>query len=450
MSRKRNSRTGVKTVLIALMVIMIAATAFLIKLCIDLPGKPVDAAADKPAIPFLSEQPEAESSVPITETTLPPVRAVATATIGSQGDLLMHRPVIQACATAEGYDFSPIFQYLYPYSTGYDYFVANLETTLGGPEFPYQGNPSFNCPDQILDAVKDAGVDMLLTANNHSNDTLTTGIDRTLAQVRGMGIETLGTRLSAIEPPYSVVDVNGIKVGMVCFTYATSVTAKGEPNLNFNTPVENPEQINSFTYSTINKLYGSAQDILEQMRSDGAEATIFYIHWGTEYEITEDATQQTIAQKLCDLGYDVIVGGHPHVVQPVSLLTSTTDSEHKTVCIYSIGNAVSNQRREEMRLKTGHTEDGVIFSVTFEKLSDGSVRLADASLLPTWVNKTAVSGQWEYHILPLDDSTRGSWKESYGLTDDQFDEAEKSYDRTMAIVAAGMDAVRAHLDQQAE
>ncbi len=448
MSGKKSSHTGLKTVLIVLMVLMIAATAFLIKLCIDLPGKRPDQSQDSSSVQLplfpQKENPAEESSQP-EESTLPPIVPVSTATIGSQGDLLMHRPIITACATGEGYDFSSIFRYVSQDTAGFDYFVANLETTLGGPDFPYQGNPAFNCPDAIADAVKDAGYDMLLTANNHSNDTLTAGIDRTLAQVRGVGLETLGTRLSEMEPGYAVVDINGIQVGMVCYTYAVSATAEGQPNLNFNTPVENPGQINFFTYSNINKLYSSAQQALQDMKDQGAEASILYIHWGTEYELTENHTQQVIAQKMCDLGYDVIIGGHPHVVQPVSLLTSATDPAHKTLCIYSLGNAVSNQRREEMRLKTGHTEDGAIFSVTFEKRSDGEVRLSDAQVLPTWVNLTTVDGKREYQILPLHSDTRESWKDSFALSDAQYAEAQNSYERTMAIVGPGMEDFRAHL-----
>ena len=110
------------------------------------------------------------------ETTLPKPQVVSTATISAQGDILMHKPVIQTGAQKDGsYDFSSIFRYLKDYLATYDYAVANLETTLGGKKYPYQGNPEFNCPDEIAAAAKDAGFDMLLTANNHSSDTYTEG-----------------------------------------------------------------------------------------------------------------------------------------------------------------------------------------------------------------------------------------------------------------------------------
>ena len=175
---------------------------------------------------------------------------------------------------------------------------------------------------------------------------------------------------------------------------------------------------------------------------------MIFLHWGQEYQITENASQQKMAQRLCDMGFDVIVGGHPHVVQPMALLESTVDPNHKTICIYSLGNAVSNQRIAEMSLKTGHTEDGVLFAVTFEKYSDGTVYLAGAEVLPTWVNLSSVNGKLEYNILPLEDAKRDEWKEAFNLTDSLYQNCVDSYDRTMNIVGSGMERVQSWLAQQ--
>ena len=156
---------------------------------------------------------DAPTTPPTTEET-PPLEPVASATVGVQGDLLMHKPVITACTTENGgYDFESIFRYVAEYAASYDYSVANLETTLGGDNYPYQGYPDFNCPDEIVGAAKDAGIDMLLTANNHCSDTTTEGVLRTVKRVREMGLTPLGTQLSDEEPKYAVVDVGGIKVG---------------------------------------------------------------------------------------------------------------------------------------------------------------------------------------------------------------------------------------------
>lgn len=393
-------------------------------------------------------------STEVTETTEPTVGVTASASIAVQGDLLMHATFFQqkynpACRVGTGeYDFSSIFRYLSPYTEAADYAVANLETTLGGDEFPYQGNPAFNCPDSILDAVKGAGYDLLLTANNHSYDTLMTGIDRTLEKTREAGLDTLGTRLNGEEDRFVVKEINGIRIGMVCYTYTMTMSG-GKPKLNDNAPVAEPEQINYFTYQNLPGFYSEVEAIMEAMKQQGAEASMLYIHWGTEYEIVENETQRKIAQKMCDLGFDVIVGGHPHVVQPMVLLESTVDPDHRTVCIYSLGNAVSNQRRHLMRLKTGHTEDGALLSVTFEKRYDGTVKVADCDVLPTWVHLYENSeGKNEYNILPLDVQKREQWAEIFGVSEEVCQELHNSYDRTMAIVGEGLEACRTYLSQK--
>ncbi len=224
---------------------------------------------------------DAPTTPPTTEET-PPLEPVVSATVGVQGDLLMHKPVITACTTEDGgYDFASIFRYVAEYTASYDYSVANLETTLGGDNYPYQGYPDFNCPDEIVEAAKDAGIDMLLTANNHCSDTTTEGVLRTVKRVREMGLTPLGTQLSDEEPKYAVVDVGGIKVGMAAYTYATS-EVNGRPSLNYEPEVAQVGLVNYFVETNLDAFYSEVQSLLSQMQEDGAEATMLYIHWGTE------------------------------------------------------------------------------------------------------------------------------------------------------------------------
>ena len=459
MSRKPKNHTGLKVVLILLILGMIAATGLIIKMCLDLTNAEyTPSTGETVVLPRNTEETtEAPTEAP-TETTVPEAEhVVSTATIASQGDLLMHKPIFDdlteynsAVQSADGsYDFTCVFEHLMAYTQSYDYAVANLETTFGGDEYPYQGNPSFNCPDALMDTLVETGYDMLLTANNHCGDTLMPGINRTLEVVRGKGVATLGTRLSEEEPRYSVVEVNGIKIGMVCYTYTLSMV-EGKPNLNDNTPVKNPEQLNYFSYTNLNAFYSEVEEIYAAMEAEGAEATMLFIHWGTEYKLVENDYQNQIAQKICDMGFDVIVGGHPHVVQPIELLESTTDPEHKTVCIYSLGNVVSNQRLGNISyINTAHTEDGILFSVTFEKYSDGTVYLAGADVLPTWVNMHKNSnGKTVYAILPLDYDRVEDWDEMFDISGDTLTAAQDSYDRTMEIVGEGLSECQTYLDQQ--
>ena len=450
--RPKNNHVVLKVILILIMLLLIAGTVYTVKLCLDLPSletptRPTESIR-LPSGNRESEPTEPTETTAPPETTLPePEHVVATASIASQGDLLMHGGVIRSGAQGDGtYDFESVFRYVKEYVSGYDLALANLETTFGGDANPYQGWPLFNVPDAFGDSIVEAGYDLLLTSNNHCYDTLMAGFKRTIEVSRDKGLMVLGSRLTEEEPNYAVVDLNGIRVGMVSYTYTTSMSG-GKPSLNGNSPVENPALVNYFSYTNLDKFYSELTDILEKMKSEGAEATMLFIHWGTEYEIVENNYQDTIAQKVCDLGVDVIVGGHPHVVQPVQLLSSAVDPEHKTVCIYSLGNAVSNQRIAEMRLKTGHTEDGVLFAVTFEKYSDGTVYLAGAEVLPTWVNLSSVNGKLEYNILPLEDAKRDTWKERFNLTDSLFQNCVDSYQRTMDIVGPGMEQVQTWLSQ---
>lgn len=410
-----------------------------------------------------NSKPDTDGTLPggvSTEPTETAPSVVASATVASQGDLLMHRYIfadsgktLGACYTGDGtYNFDSIFQYVSGYISSADYSVINLETTFGGDQYPYQGNPNFNCPDALADSVAAAGYDMLLTANNHCCDTTVSGVKRTVEQVRARNLAALGTQLSDEEKKYLVVDINGIRIGMLCYTYAAGLDSDGVPNLNFNASTRVTENgiVNYFTDGDLDKLYREVETHLENMRSEGAEATMLYIHWGDEYQLTPNATQKAIAQKMCDLGIDVIVGGHPHVMEPVELLSGSTDPSHKTVCIYSLGNAVSNQRVEEMQnQKTGHTEDGAIFSVTFEKNSLGEVYLAGVELIPTWVNKFLNGdNKAEYNIIPLDKEKEDQWKTLYNLTDAAFASAQSSYSRTMEIVTPGLNQCRDYFSRQ--
>ena len=151
------------------------------------------------------------------------------------------------------------------------------------------------------------------------------------------------------------------------------------------------------------------------------------------------------------MGIDAIVGSHPHVLEPVDLLQSTTDPGHATVVLYSLGNAVSNKRKEEMTtLTTGETEDGALFSVTFAKYPDGTVCLDAVELIPTWVNMHANNGKTEYNIIPLDVSIATQWQERFSLTDVQILNAKASLNRTNQIVSQGLEKVQSYLSGQKE
>ena len=453
MNRCKSHCAFIERALSVLMILVIAAFPFLATSC-AVPQEPSSSQkevvvpetdATDPSIPADDGSAEDDSGDDLgDEPVAPPEPEPVTASIVVTGDILMHLPVIKSGFDGTSYTFDPIFSYVEEYISGADYAVANLETTLAGTEsgYHYSGYPRFNCPDAIVDAAKNIGFDMLLTANNHCNDTGTVGLKRTLEIVADRELASLGTVLSAEEDRYRIVSINGIHVGMICYTYGQL----GEPSSVNGLPIHSSmaANINIFDYSQTDRLYSEMEAYIAELRSLGADAVVLYIHWGDEYHIAHNARQAEIAQAMCDLGVDVIIGGHPHVLQPVDLLTSATDPAHKTVCVYSTGNFISNQRIVEMDLKTGHTEDGMLFSFTLEKTADGTVRLVGAELIPTWVHLKYEGNTRVYRVLPLNEDP-ALWQTNFSLTDGEVSALQNSYDRTMAIVGDGMNAIYDHL-----
>ena len=386
---------------------------------------------------------ETTTEVTTTETTLPYI--TSTATIRSAGDVLIHIPIYQAAKTAEGYNFDNIFTYTDSLIEDSDYFVANLETVLAGTGVAYSGFPRFNSPDAIADALKNSGVDCLLTANNHTFDKNYNGVIRTQQVLKEKGISYTGTRTDEEGKKYFIANVNDIKFGILCYTYETP-SAEGTKALNgLSVDSKTAPLINTFDPEYPDLFYSELKEQMKLMKKKGAEVTVVYLHWGEEYQLSPNTKQKEIAQKLCNMGVDVIIGGHPHVVQPVDLLTSE-NGKHKTVCVYSLGNVLSNQRRAYMGLKTGHTEDGLVFEMSFSKYNDGRVVFESVKSIPTWVHVYSSGGKKVYNIVPLSKNMDGK-AEKLGLnkSGDGLSQAKASYERTMALVKEGTDKCNNYL-----
>lgn len=447
---RRRRNCGGPLALLLVLIVLGGILLFVVKSCTKPEQTPVGTENVQPSADSTGTSQGTENSQP--QPTTNPNEVVARATVLNTGDILMHKPVISTGLSGSTYNFDSIFTYAKSYISGADYAVANLETTLAGLDngYLYSGYPTFNCPDAIVDGARDAGFDMLLTANNHSYDTSAVGLDRTVQIVREKGLATLGTMTSVDEKKYNVTEVNGIRLGMICYTYETADKDPNVPSLN-TIPLKPQSigKINTFDYDQLPKFYATLKQQIADMRREGAEAIVVYLHWGDEYQLKQNSKQEKIAQELCNLGVDVIVGGHPHVVQPVDLLTAKTDDSHKTLVLYSMGNAVSNQRRDQMgqiqAALDGYTEDGVLFSFTFAKYADGTVALESTQLIPTWVYLRKQEST-AYNILPLDKNIE-DWKSTFKLSDSVCKQAEESYNRTMKIVGPGMEKAQNYLAQ---
>ena len=389
-------------------------------------------------IPIKTERTDSSSSTTKDKyNNVDPNVVVAQASLSSVGDILIHTPVFNSVKSADNvYDFNPIFKYIVPYMEKYDYNIANLEVSLGGTENgrTYSGYPLFNCPDSIIDAAKYMGSDMLLLSNNHTYDCGYQGFIRKIGIIENSGLEYSGVAKDNTQKLYNIVNVNGIKIGIINYTYETVSTVPGTKAIN-GIPIDSQvaNLINSFDYNNLDVFYADIEEKMSQMKADGAEVIVVYPHWGDEYDLDGNVYQDAMAQKMCDLGVDVIIGGHPHVVEPVRTFTSEISGK-RTVCLYSLGNFISNQRRHLMGLKTGNTEDGMIFVTNFEKYGDGTVIVKSVEVIPTWVDLT----NGKYTVIPLD-KTVENWATAFNLSELSYELAKESYNRTLSLVGDGVE-----------
>lgn len=388
---------------------------------------------------FAGHPASAPATVVETETETGSVYEEKDITIGSTGCMLLHSPFISSYADANGnYDYSSVYKFITPYYSTPDFMTCEFEGTLGGPELGYSGYPNFKSPDVIIENIRDSGVDLQMLATNHSYDGLSAAFHRTMEVYEKDGIAYTGMRQTTSDKRYYVADVDGVKIGFMDYVYETTGTGV---NLN-GIPLEQKDWdlINSFDYDDLDTFYQEAEQNIKDMKADGAQFIVANMHWGLEYHLTESDDQREIAQKLCDLGVDALIGGHPHCLQPIDVFENVADG-HQMFCIFSEGNALSNQRTYLMtnEMPTGHTEDGVMVTLFLHQDTAGNVTIKDVDVLPTWVYRFQENGS-KYYILPLDD-VDGLAKKT-GITD-LGDDAKNSYERTMEELGDGLAKAKA-------
>jgi len=292
------------------------------------------------------------------------------------GDIMGHVTQINAAKREakgkESYDYKPVYKYLKPYFSSADIAVINLEHTLAGE--PYSGYPQFSSPDESIFAIKDAGFNLITTANNHSLDRGKQGLERTISVLDSMGLEHLGTYKDSSER-YShyplFVEKNGIRIAFLNYTYGTNMLVEEAPNV-----------VNRIDTNQMVK------DI-RRARFASPDFIIAIMHWGIEYERPENAEQRELAKFLAWKGVNLIIGSHPHVVQPYDkIYVPHNDS---VPVIYSVGNFFSNQRDR-------YTNGGIVFEVNLQK--DGKTDIADYGYMPFWVYRFSKGGANVFRLLP--------------------------------------------------
>ena len=297
------------------------------------------------------------SPTPVVEDPVEPIEHRATILVA--GDLMVHTPQLSAARTADGYDFSSAFSWIRPLIEEADLSIVNLETTLA-EKGAYTGYPLFRSPVAVADAIREAGFDVALMANNHCMDCGARGARETIAALDKRGIRHTGVFLSEVERramPHLYLRFGELSMVLLNYTYGTN-----------GMPVVAPAVVNRI--DTV------------QMKADLARAREWMpdcvavaLHWGVEYERKPNREQRQLAEWLHREGVQLIIGSHPHVVQPI-----VQDSLRQTLTIYSLGNLLSNQRKR-------YTDGGLLVRLELIKRVDEPLRI-DYTPIPVWVDRT--------------------------------------------------------------
>lgn len=363
--------------------------------------------------------------------------SINTIEIAATGDILIHKEILetQYDSESDSYDFKNTLQYVKEYLSNADLTISNLEGTVSGIEnYGFSGYPSFNAPDELADAMKWAGIDVVNNMNNHSLDRDIRGFYRTREVLEDRGFDIIGTRSSEADDRYIIKDVKGIKVGIISYSY--TMTAEGGVRGLNGIPISSEVYplMNNFREDSLEEDFQNMKEEIDKMKSDGAEVIIFYMHWGEEYELEPNETQIKIAQFLANNGVDVIFSTHPHSLQPIDVIKSD-DGLHETSVIYSMGNFLSSQRSE--RIENPYTEDGVIVFVKINKNEDtGEIKVEYPTYIPTWVNWYGKDDKLFYEVVPA------TIDEAAYLTDSGKSRVVESFNRSKGIIESFSDKIK--------
>lgn len=292
------------------------------------------------------------------------------------GDIMGHDEQIWSAENRETHTFNydTVFQYIKPVISEADVAIANFEVTLAGK--PYMGYPQFSSPADLAVACRNAGIDYLVTANNHSADRGSKGIKGTISRLDSIGIPHTGTFLnSAAKDSLSpmMIDVKGVSVALLNYTYGTN-----------GIQIPAPVIVNMLDKDAITSDIQKAKEI-------NADIIVLFLHWGTEYDTVPAKLQTDLADYFFSTGVNLIIGSHPHVLQKMVWAKDTTGNNNGIV-IYSLGNFVSNQRKPK-------TDGGSMVRIELTRTAD-SLFIADAGYYLTWVYTPIIKLRKKFFILP--------------------------------------------------
>ena len=334
------------------------------------------------------------------------------ARIMANGDLLYHDIIYISAKKTDGtYDFHENFEYVKPWLKQADLVLGDFEGTVNKDHY-LAGYPLFNAPGEVMDAIKDAGYQVLDLAHNHILDSQIEGVVSTADAIEKAGMTPVGvyTHESRDKAPLVIKEINGIKVAILAYSYGFNGIEQSISQEDYNRYLSDLDE---------DKMKAE----IERAEKE-ADITIIMPQMGVEYQIEPTEEQKKLYHKMIDWGADIIFGGHPHVVEPAETVEKNGD---KKLIIYSMGNFISNQRIETMQdvENAKWTERGVLMDVTIKKKS-GKTTIETAQAHPSWVSRTPKGGYspegyplYLYQTYILEDFIEG------GKYRSQLDEATK-------------------------
>jgi len=289
------------------------------------------------------------------------------------GDVLAHRTVYEAARTDEGYDFTPMFAPVQSSIQKADVAFTNQETPVTDDSSNLSSYPRFNVPQDILGALKQTGFDVINLANNHALDQGVEGLEQTMAHVNNKNLMYIGTHASPEERKRAATktanDITFVFRGYTAHTNGLSL------------PEDKSYMINYIRTADF-------KSDLARAREQG-DVVVVSLHFGNQYQTEPSENQQKLVKKLAKQGADIILGHHPHVIQPIKRIE--TERPHDSVVAYSLGNFLADQIGTERNI-------GGIFNVEVQKSQNG-IRLQNPELLPTWIAHSKDTDQ--FRIVPL-------------------------------------------------
>ncbi|HCY77335.1 MAG TPA: capsular biosynthesis protein [Ignavibacteriales bacterium] len=334
-----------------------------------------------------------------------------TISISVVGDLMCHSPQFEyAKVGKDSFDFSPVYRNVKKYLEASDFTFGNLETVTAGKENGgYTGYPKFNTPASYISALKEIGFDLLVTANNHSLDRNEKGILKTIDEINSRNLNYVGTFKSQQDrDSIRIFDIKGIKIALLAYSYGTN----GNP-----IPIGKNYLINLIDYNLIEKDIQSA-------KTNGAELVLVHFHFGEEYKREPVQFQKDVVNKTIELGADIIIGGHPHVLQPVNFYKTNNAKLDSGFVAYSMGNFFSNQQAR-------YKDAGMILTLNIKKdFIKNRIDINKVNYLPTWVFKGSTTNGNEYLIMP---STNIS-ETTISLSKSEYEKMNQAFDDTRYII----------------